>query len=235
VVSEGTRGKFRTEQIMKKETVEEFLARGGKIKGVDTLPKMVKSDYSDKEFEKKLHDFYSSKEWKEMRKKVRSELTHMCCVCGSTTDLHVDHINPLRYFWEQRLDEDNLQILCSECNLEKGSMLNWTKEWHIRNKDLLLERKQRTKKPPVPVVDKKIFDGLTGFEKNVLKSCYFFYRKLCHQNDLEPIGQLELRRHIEYCIPNNLENSWFRDKEIKSYIKKNFKIIGTGPEEKFKE
>lgn len=220
---------FRKSEKMKKETVEEFLARGGKLKTVHTEPRFVKGDYSDKEFEKKLHDFYNSKEWKEMRKKVHSELTHMCSVCCATTNLHVDHIKPLRYFWEQRLDEDNLQILCSECNLEKGSMLNWTKEWHIKTKNqFLYEKTIRKMNQRVPVVHtRESFLGLEDYEKNVLNACYMIYRNLCEKSKIEPVSMLDLRNHIEYCLPKNLENSWFHDKEIKSYVRKNFKLIGT--------
>jgi len=32
---------------------------------------------------------------------------------------------------------NNLQLLCNDCNLEKGSMIDWTLGWHIANKDLL--------------------------------------------------------------------------------------------------
>ena len=109
-----------------KESVAEFLSRGGKIQTVD-IPKQIVS-------EKELKSFYQSKDWLEARKQVLSELTHMCPVCGSENHLVVDHIKPLRYFWDLRLDNDNLQILCNDCNIEKSSIPNWTLKFHIKNK-----------------------------------------------------------------------------------------------------
>jgi hypothetical protein len=32
------------------------------------------------------------------------------------------------------LDNDNLQILCNDCNIEKSSIPNWTLKFHIKNK-----------------------------------------------------------------------------------------------------
>jgi 5-methylcytosine-specific restriction endonuclease McrA len=33
----------------------------------------------------------------------------------------VDHIRPIRHHWELRLDINNLQLLCDDCNKGKGS------------------------------------------------------------------------------------------------------------------
>ena len=35
--------------------------------------------------------------------------------------VNIDHILPLRLFWDKRLDENNLQVLCSKCNKKKGN------------------------------------------------------------------------------------------------------------------
>ena len=61
---------------MKTETVEEFLARGGEITTPNNMkahlvkkqkklgqPTIISNDYSNKEFEEKLHRFYNSKKW----------------------------------------------------------------------------------------------------------------------------------------------------------------------------
>lgn len=117
-------------------------------------------DTSDAEFEKKLKIFYKSEEWKEKKKEVYQNLYKMCCVCGSEEKLVVDHIKPLRFFWEERLNIENLQILCDECNLEKGSMRGWTKEWHIKNKDYIhynfkREQYEYYKKKPKKIEEKQ--------------------------------------------------------------------------------
>lgn len=53
-------------------------------------------------------------------------------LCGSTrSDLDlegnpvrivVDHIKPISKHWHLRLDPDNLQVLCNDCNKGKGRM-----------------------------------------------------------------------------------------------------------------
>ena len=88
----------------------EFLARGGQIQTSSkqsTQPVRVLNDYSNKEFEEKLHNFYQCKEWKQLREVVKKEYTPMCPVCGSEDNLVVDHIKPVRYFWEERLNKNN--------------------------------------------------------------------------------------------------------------------------------
>jgi 5-methylcytosine-specific restriction protein A len=74
--------------------------------------------------------FYASKEWRLIRETAFKDLMHSCPVCWSDENLVVDHIKPVRYYWEERLNPNNLQILCNDCNREKGAMTNWTLEWH---------------------------------------------------------------------------------------------------------
>lgn len=95
--------------------------------------------------EKQLHQFYQSKEWKELRNKVLESHEKVCVVCGSVHPLRVDHIKPVRHFWEMRLDYNNLQILCDECNKEKGSKQYWTLEEHKRYKKVTEINKAFTK------------------------------------------------------------------------------------------
>ena len=61
----------------------------------------------------------------------------MCSVCCSEDRLVVDHIRPVRYYWNERLNDSNLQMLCGDCNKEKGSILGWTVKWHEKNKESL--------------------------------------------------------------------------------------------------
>lgn len=79
-----------------------------------------------------IEEFYQSFEWRRLRYHVLKRDGGRCLVCGqSAADgivLHVDHIKPLRYNWDLRLDPDNLQVLCSVCNHGKG---NWDEtDWH---------------------------------------------------------------------------------------------------------
>jgi hypothetical protein len=75
-------------------------------------------------FEQDIKYFYSSKAWKAARAIVH-EAQDKCQACDSKHKLHVDHIKPLRYFWTKRLDISNLQLLCKDCNMEKGSSTDW--------------------------------------------------------------------------------------------------------------
>ena len=61
-----------------------------------------------------------------------------------------DHINPVRFFWDQRLDENNLQILCRRCNEAKlnkvgpyalEALENVVRELKIEKEEYLLELK----------------------------------------------------------------------------------------------
>lgn len=67
--------------------------------------------------------FYESFDWRRLRFKTIKRYGRVCMCCGTTKgEMHVDHIKPVRKYWELRLDPDNLQVLCDECNHGKG---NW--------------------------------------------------------------------------------------------------------------
>ena len=74
--------------------------------------------------------FYESEEWKSLRRKVFHEYPAYCGRCGSKKQLEVDHIKPRSKYPELALDFDNLQILCSTCNLKKG--VQESPEWDFR-------------------------------------------------------------------------------------------------------
>ena len=64
--------------------------------------------------------FYQSKEWKLCKEIFYSSCKDTKCIeCGSTENLNVDHILPVRRYWEKRLLQANLQLLCGECNKNK--------------------------------------------------------------------------------------------------------------------
>lgn len=68
---------------------------------------------------------YDSPEWRSLRYEVLKEHGGRCCLCGRTAKdgvkIHVDHIVPLSKDWSKRLDKNNLQVLCEDCNLGKSN------------------------------------------------------------------------------------------------------------------
>jgi 5-methylcytosine-specific restriction endonuclease McrA len=76
-------------------------------------------------------EFYFSNEWADLRnffiarknRETSYNLTCNICKCKITpeTGLNVDHIKPVRLFWYDRLKIDNLQIVCVQCNINKGN------------------------------------------------------------------------------------------------------------------
>lgn len=90
-----------------------------------------------------LRQFYCSSEWSEARKKflrlIKEEKRPLVCnLCSvelyfvssnqkhktNKKPLNIDHILPVKYFWDKRLDLDNLQLLCADCNKAKGNLTN---------------------------------------------------------------------------------------------------------------
>lgn len=88
------------------------------------VTRSVKYTYRESD-NKGLAAFYSSSEWKAMRYEALRLHGAQCQCCGASPGsgvvLNVDHIKPLRAFWALRLDLNNLQVLCGDCNQGKGA------------------------------------------------------------------------------------------------------------------
>jgi len=69
--------------------------------------------------------FYSSPEWKALRKEVLRLYGKVCMKCSASASdgaaMHVDHIKPRSLFPSLAMDFDNLQVLCADCNVEKSN------------------------------------------------------------------------------------------------------------------
>ena len=73
--------------------------------------------------------FYNSVEWKNLRDEfleMKDEELYLprcnyCKIRNDDSKLNVDHIQPIKYFWKNRLDINNLQLLCWGCNKNKGN------------------------------------------------------------------------------------------------------------------
>lgn len=71
-------------------------------------------------------DFYTSREWRELRYRVLRKHGSSCMCCGKNYKdhgvvIHVDHIKPRSKFPELSLEFTNLQVLCEDCNIGKSN------------------------------------------------------------------------------------------------------------------
>ena len=62
-------------------------------------------------------------------------------ICEIDRSLNIDHIKPLKTHWNLRLDINNLQILCKDCNKFKASKQNNPKEEAFINKQRIVQEK----------------------------------------------------------------------------------------------
>lgn len=73
----------------------------------------------------KIKEFYASYQWRRLRYLTLVRFGKKCAACGRSGEdvvIQVDHIKPIRKFWNLRLKADNVQPLCELCNHGKG---NW--------------------------------------------------------------------------------------------------------------
>ena len=101
--------------------------------------KQVKTRGNNKKIKKIITEhkypegFYTSREWRSLRMKVLILQGRRCCVCGKSPKdgiiLHVDHIKPRSKYPELALTENNLQVLCEDCNLGKSN--NYEEDWRL--------------------------------------------------------------------------------------------------------
>jgi 5-methylcytosine-specific restriction endonuclease McrA len=124
-------GQIVKQQMVKKENVLS-LKLMYELRVADAqkfLPVAKKKKESDKSKSKKVarakkQKFYDSWEWKALRFRALKDYGSKCQLCGATskTDkICVDHIKPISLFWELRLDFENLQVLCDNCNKGKSN------------------------------------------------------------------------------------------------------------------
>jgi len=70
--------------------------------------------------------FYKSAAWLALRAKVYEKYHGKCCLCGRShrddgVKIHADHIKPRSTHPLLELVEDNIQLLCEDCNLGKSN------------------------------------------------------------------------------------------------------------------
>jgi len=71
-------------------------------------------------------DFYRSEAWRKLRYEALKLYGGECMLCGKSKHkddaiLHVDHIKPRSKYPDLALELKNLQVLCEDCNIGKGT------------------------------------------------------------------------------------------------------------------
>lgn len=122
------------------QSVAEWQRQGHSIQKVPADP--VPSSHIPSHTE--CQQFYLSKEWialrRNFKRKTADELLEQgtkdhCAHCGielisilknqrvprGLGRMNIDHIWPIKYYWDLRLDRNNLQYLCSDCNSRKSN------------------------------------------------------------------------------------------------------------------
>jgi hypothetical protein len=130
-------------------------------------------------------EFYHSPIWKSTRQQVLDSNQHICKICGVSLmimDVNVDHILPLKYYWDQRLDLDNLQISCKDCNKIKGN--KYQRDWLY---DVLEKRyKDYIKTLPTQEEKDQIRCALRLLEDDIVDNKLSGYFELKDKNLLPP-------------------------------------------------
>lgn len=104
-------------------------------------------------------DFYTSKEWRQLRVRVIQKYDCKCMMCGRSPKehgivIHVDHIKPRAKNPELSLCFDNLQVLCDDCNIGKGA--RYDTDWRPDESKLIDEELDRIALLSSPLSDNYI-------------------------------------------------------------------------------
>lgn len=93
--------------------------------------------------------FYASPEWRNsLARNLAIGHYNFCLCCGAghrQAKLVADHIKPVSKYWDLRLDPNNIQVLCEQCNQGKGAWdeTDWRDYGSPANRILLCEAKSR--------------------------------------------------------------------------------------------
>lgn len=74
--------------------------------------------------------------WQDVRLKVVKEHPY-CSICNKTEGLHVHHKKPFHLWPELELSLDNLMVLCVNCHLMWGHLLDWKSYNEQIDKDII--------------------------------------------------------------------------------------------------
>ena len=113
---------------------------------IKTILRKKKNNYKSRQ------EFYMSEEWRSLRYNILKKYKGRCCLCGRSYQkngvvIHVDHIKPRSKYPELELDENNLQLLCEDCNLGKSNKDSI--DWRPLEKPIVVRRRKLIKSETV--------------------------------------------------------------------------------------
>ncbi len=173
------------------QALREYYANTSNVTVIDT--KKIREERQ--KFLKKYRAFYKTKEWKQLREQViqeyRANNQLFCIACGTIEKLVVDHINPVKKFWDQRLERTNLHILCNDCNLGKGSEIIDNTKPIDKAEQIRILREQKELEDEYKLKDivmARLFKTVKKHQAvyNTHKA-YFKYRDNCKKNGIKPM------------------------------------------------
>ena len=88
---------------------------------MSTLAMDVSAHHKRNAVATKKGDPRNTKAYRRQRLKVLARDGHVCMYCGSSEQLTVDHVLPIKYHPELAMDMENMVIACKPCNSRKGS------------------------------------------------------------------------------------------------------------------
>jgi len=81
---------------------------------------------------------FKDKKWQKLRKAVFRKYGKVCMKCGSTGEIHVDHIKPKSKYPDLAYEFSNMQLLCKDCNYEKSNKntIDYREKWEQEEYEL---------------------------------------------------------------------------------------------------
>lgn len=108
----------------RKAMMKQFLEMIGRYRHGISVNIQIAELYVDESFEllgRSDPIFYMTPEWFTLRCKILRKYGRKCMKCGSIKNIAVDHIKPRSLHPDLELCEDNMQVLCRECNSSKSN------------------------------------------------------------------------------------------------------------------
>jgi 5-methylcytosine-specific restriction endonuclease McrA len=141
IKSKSKRSKSKAKKLRKKQLKEEAVCSAVKPhqKKIKEIRNISLEPYSHPDLGKREYSkFFESTPWRQLRYLALKNTEGSCQCCGAKASdgvqIHVDHIFPRSRYPHLELSLDNIQVLCSDCNIGKG---DWgTDDWRTHWKSI---------------------------------------------------------------------------------------------------